>query len=743
MMSTHEFADVTLAVGKAKKRGLLRLTGSDTKITFISPNKNPVNIEVSDITGLWWCNLGPALGYQLKAYLKSAKTLAKFSGFKEADLSKLTTWFKAVNLDITAEQVSTKGANWGDLLVNEQSNTVVFAHDNKAVFSVPLSTIQQTVVQGKNEVQLEFASLDDANNANMQPNQLLLTDIRIFIAPDEDKEKDEDEEEEQEEEEKEGDEEEEKPSAAYVLANLIQSRGDGERGTTSIAKFELMFQVPRGKYQVEMFTNHLKLYSKTFSYNIVYKTIQKMFSLPLKEANQHLFILNIHPPLRQGRTSYPYMIIAFDSNLTTEETINVDEETARDKYKGFIAPRMTGKMSEVVSRVFKALADKKVILPSKYISKKSDSPCVRCSHRAQEGHLYMLDKSFLFVKKPVLQVRYQDVREVKFERVAPASGGNNAKTFDLKIVDAAGVEYVFNSVDREEYEDLYAFLQSSGLNVETTYQELNAGVTGKLGGRPRKEADYSEDPYMRQVEAEGDDDEDSEDDSDFEAGSSDSDGNFGDSDDEDDEDLPSEVSEDDKPKKRGKKKKRDDDEEDDEEESDDDKKKKAKKAKKTPKKAKGEPKTGFSIFADENRDKVMADDESKSAADVNKEIANLWKELSDEQRNEYDEKAKQAAADEDGEETTKKTPKKKAAKSQAAGAGGNVLSVYQLFVRDQSGPLSRTEGISGKELEEKLQSMWDGYTEEDKQPYVEEHERLLNKKAKGGKKGKSKDEMAD
>jgi hypothetical protein len=218
-MSTHEFADVTLAVGKAKKRGLLRLSGDGDqgKITFISPNKNPVTIELADITGLWWCNLGPAAGHQLKAFLKSAKTLAKFSGFKENDFIKLNSWFKSVNFEITEESLSTKGANWGDLVVNDQSHSVVFSNDNKAVFSVPLGAIQQTVVQGKNEVQLEFASLDDAATANLQQNQILLTDIRIFIAPEKDKERDEEEDEEQEEEEEnEENDEEEKPSVAHV-----------------------------------------------------------------------------------------------------------------------------------------------------------------------------------------------------------------------------------------------------------------------------------------------------------------------------------------------------------------------------------------------------------------------------------------------------------------------------------------------------------------------------------------------
>jgi structure-specific recognition protein 1 len=59
---------------------------------------------------------------------------------------------------------------------------------------------------------------------------------------------------------------------------------------------------------------------------------------------------------------------------------------------------------EIVSRVFKALCGKKVIKPGNYKSQ-GGSASLKCSCKANDGSLWVLEKSFFFIKKPALYIR--------------------------------------------------------------------------------------------------------------------------------------------------------------------------------------------------------------------------------------------------------------------------------------------------------------------------------------------------
>ena len=105
-------------------------------------------------------------------------------------------------------------------------------------------------------------------------------------------------------------------------------------------------------------------------------------------------------------------------------------------------------------------------------------PCVKCAYKANEGHLYGLEKSFAFIHKPPLLIRFEEIESVEFQRYHNASihHGSTTRNSDLCItlhitiggfssVLADGVkEYVF-SIDRSDYPGLYNFL--SGKRFES------------------------------------------------------------------------------------------------------------------------------------------------------------------------------------------------------------------------------------------------------------------------------------
>ena len=202
----------------------------------------------------------------------------------------------------------------------------MFVVDGSPAFELPLHLIAQAVAQSRHEVALELHH-DEGVAQQIES----LVEMRIHI-PEEAKAKGEGGEEGEEVEEEGEDDERETP--AQVFARDLQLRGDlGAASSTALAQFEkLLFSVPRGKYDVELFPSFLKLTSQTYTYKIAYKNVAKMFLFDLSDSAQHLFVIGLNPPVRQGRTAYPYLVVQFDSaEYTTQHFPAIDAATAEEK----------------------------------------------------------------------------------------------------------------------------------------------------------------------------------------------------------------------------------------------------------------------------------------------------------------------------------------------------------------------------------------------------------------------------
>ena len=198
--------------------------------------------------------------------------------------------------------------------------------DGSAAFELPLHLIAQAVAQSRQEVALELHH-DESTAQQMES----LVEMRIHI-PEEAKAKGEGVEDGDEG--GDDDEDEERETPAQLLARELQLRGDlGLASSSALAGFEkLLFSVPRGKYDVELFPSHLKLASLSYTYKIAYKNVNKMFLFDLTDAGQHLFVIGLNPPVRQGRTAYPYLVVQFDSSeYITQHFPAIDAATADEK----------------------------------------------------------------------------------------------------------------------------------------------------------------------------------------------------------------------------------------------------------------------------------------------------------------------------------------------------------------------------------------------------------------------------
>jgi hypothetical protein len=72
-------------------------------------------------------------------------------------------------------------------------------------------------------------------------------------------------------------------------------------------------------------------------------------------------------------------------------------------------------------------------MPKQFESAREDQPhCFRCAIKANEGLLFPLAKAFIFIHKPTVIIRFEDIDEIEFERM-DVNNNSATRNFDMKI----------------------------------------------------------------------------------------------------------------------------------------------------------------------------------------------------------------------------------------------------------------------------------------------------------------------
>nr|DBA15492.1 TPA: hypothetical protein GDO54_004694 [Pyxicephalus adspersus] len=249
---------------------------------------------------------------------------------------------------------------------------------------------------GKNEVTLEFHQNDDSD--------ISLMEIRFYVPPTQDDGGD--------------------PVEAFAQnvlskADVIQATGD------AVCIFrELQCLTPRGRYDIRIYPTFLHLHGKTFDYKIPYTTVLRLFLLPHKDQRQMFFV------------------------------------EVEKRFEGKLKKNMSGCLYEMVSRVMKALVNRKITVPGNFQGH-SGAQCITCSYKASSGLLYPLERGFIYVHKPPVHIRFDEVQCVNFAR-----GTTTTRSFDFEIETKQGSQYTFSSIEREEYGKLFDFVNAKKLNIK-------------------------------------------------------------------------------------------------------------------------------------------------------------------------------------------------------------------------------------------------------------------------------------
>lgn len=73
----------------------------------------------------------------------------------------------------------------------------------------------------------------------------------------------------------------------------------------------------------------------------------------------------------------------------------------------------------------------------------SGAQCITCSYKATSGLLYPLERGFIYVHKPPVHLRFEEISCVNFAR-----GTTTTRSFDFEIETKQGSQYTFSSIER-------------------------------------------------------------------------------------------------------------------------------------------------------------------------------------------------------------------------------------------------------------------------------------------------------
>jgi structure-specific recognition protein 1 len=608
------------------------ITFREDRVEWANKWNNNKEILANTINKIKW-NVYGIRGY-LKFYINNndkdeIQKPQQFDGFSKSDFDSINNYILDLyKIKVDTSKAHSGGGNYGDVVFEGNSllmKSVIIDKDNEEHlvpgWEMGLDNISLCVVPTSNRNEMEVQFKDNDNTESKEDTVAQIT----FHFPKND-------EEESDEENSDDEEKEFKMTAAELMKSTILDSGildsSGEKVIVEFTKDQGNFVTPRGKYSIQMTSTHMLMNGAQYFYKIKYEEINSLFLLPKPDGGRISFVISLDKPIRQGTQKYQHLVLE-THKLDHTMSINLTEEEIAEKYDGQLATEMTMPMSSVIAKIFKVLSNTKVFVPksskgagdsSGFISSR-DNSCIRCSLKANEGLLYPLAKSFIFIHKPTLFIKFEDVESVDFKRME--AGNSATRNFDMTISVKSGSghdgkDYTFSSIDKSEYNYMFDFLTAKNMNI------LTAKINIDSRGRVRDSGALSE------LLGNEDDADSDEDDDDYEGGKSS--GSENDSDDSGSDNSGSD-SDSDNNRKQSKKSSSSSKKRSVKEVEKKSSGKPSKKAKKV--KDKNAPKrnlSGFFFFSGTQRKIIKEEHPEFAITDIARELGVRWKALTEEEK---------------------------------------------------------------------------------------------------------------
>ncbi|KAJ0116530.1 hypothetical protein J7T55_007510 [Diaporthe amygdali] len=488
-----------------------------------------VTLESSNIAGAHWSRA--AKGYEVKILQRNSEVM-QLDGFQQEDHERLTRIFKNwYGHALDTKDHSLRGWNWGKAEFTKGELT--FNVQNRPAFEIPYSEISNTNLAGRNEIAVELAN-NDGEKANGHASKGRkataamdqMVEMRFYIPGTTTKK-------EAEGEEAASDADEEEVQAAQLFYQTLLDKADiGDTAGDTVATFQdVLHLTPRGRFDIDMYLQSFRLRGKTYDYKVQYDAVKKFMVLPKPDDVHFLLTIGLDPPLRQGQTRYPFVVMQFKRDDESTIDLNMSEEMRKEQYDGKLESHYEEPMHQVVTKIFRGLSNKKVSTPAKDFETHRQQQAIKCTIKASEGFLYLLEKAFMFVPKPATYISYEQTQSVTFSRVSGAVSA--LSTFDITVQMKGAGSQQFSNINRDDLKALESFFKLKGLRVKNEIdedekllkqalraQELSSDDEVVGGGADRGSADEDEESVDEDFHTESESDVAEEFDSDHESSGS-------------------------------------------------------------------------------------------------------------------------------------------------------------------------------------------------------------------------------
>ncbi len=427
----------------------------------------------------------------------------RFDGFAKSEYEGISEYIKAKwGKDTHIEFVSSEGASFGDLTLRHNTVQMKSLVSDKTIFEMKIDQAAQAVVpqSNRNDLEIQFLENDSADKEEESIVQMTLH----FPLPDVDEN---------------GNVDDVSPAQAFqteiMKTGVIKSvKGDV---ICEFSKEVGNFVSPRGKYAMQMTSTYLHMQGAQYTYKIKYTDITSLFLLDKPDGLRMAFVICLSLPIRQGAQKYQYLVLeTHKMEHTVELNLTEEEIEANESYKGNLTPVIRASMATCIAKLFKVLSETPVYVPKAFKSFREDF-CIRCTYKTNDGFLYPLAKSVIFINKPTILASYDDIEYLEFQRYTPTAN-SATKNFDIligvKSSQSVGGKtensFLFTGIDRSEYNYLFDFFESKKINILNPQKGMPETKAGRGAGA------------FAGMDMGGDDDDDDEeeDDGDYKAGES-------------------------------------------------------------------------------------------------------------------------------------------------------------------------------------------------------------------------------
>jgi len=104
------------------------------------------------------------------------------------------------------------------------------------------------------------------------------------------------------------------------------------------------------------------------------------------------FILGFDKPLRQGSTTYRFLILQFRSDDMKQVDLKITNKDELSHIHKELQESYNGNYYEIVAKLFKMIVGINIVIPGDFKTSNNHS-ALRCNVGNQEGHLFPLNKS--------------------------------------------------------------------------------------------------------------------------------------------------------------------------------------------------------------------------------------------------------------------------------------------------------------------------------------------------------------